>query len=95
VTNKREKVHKVDRKGVEAHQNPMASSGSSGGVAISGLGQPGGDRLGFWGGAGTDREGVYMGWCCVAEGLWSDRIGEESGISCSGAPCSSRFHWMG
>jgi hypothetical protein len=61
VTKKREKVHKVDRKGVEAHKNPVASSGSSGGAAISGLGQPSGDRLGFWGGAGADGEGVHMG----------------------------------
>jgi hypothetical protein len=90
VTKKREKVHKVDRKGVEAHQTPAASSSSSGGTAISGLGQPGSDRLGFWGGAGAGRTG-FIWECWRGRGVRVRTESERSpGQSRSGASCLSR-----
>jgi hypothetical protein len=90
VTKKREKVHKVDRKGVEAHQNPVVSSGSSSGAVISGLGQPGGDRLEFWGGAGAGRTG-FIWECWRGRGVRVRTESERSpGRSRSGVSCSSR-----
>jgi hypothetical protein len=58
VIKKREKVHKVDRKGVETYRETMMPSSDCGGAAASIFEQPGGGSLGFWRGTSAGGEGV-------------------------------------
>jgi hypothetical protein len=57
VIKKREKVHKVDQKGVETYRETMMPSSNCGGVVASVFEQPGSGSLGLWRGTSAAERG--------------------------------------